>query len=171
MGHHGSQSNSLEYGKFAAVLMLIAGLAYFAATLGVDDAASVALNDYLRWFMGVFLVTFAGFKFAGYAMFVAMYPGYDLVAKRSKAYAYAYPFIELLLGMLYIFDAVPDARHIATIVIMGVSSLGVFNEVFVTRKGIHCACLGNIIKLPLSTVSLVENTSMVAMACYMLFVL
>jgi hypothetical protein len=36
------------------------------------------------------------------------------------------------------------------------------------RAGIHCACLGNVIKLPLSTVSLVEDIGMGLMAAAML---
>lgn len=118
-------------------------------------------------FMGVFFIVFASFKLAGYAMFVEMFPTYDIVAVRYKAYANIYPFLELLLGLLYLTNSIPFARNLATLIIMAVSSIGVARELK-RRRGIHCACLGNIIKLPLSTVSLVENVVMGTMALAMI---
>ena len=159
---HG-ESSPLEYVKFGLVLSTVLLL-------------SIALNfkfghsgwqDYSRWFMGVFFVVFAGFKFAGYSMFAMMFAGYDVVAKRFRVYAYAYPFIELGLGVLYVVNVLPLARDIATVIVMGVSLVGVTHEIK-KRSGVHCACLGNIIKLPLSTVSLVEDAGMGLMAVAML---
>ena len=100
-------------------------------------------------------------------MFKEMFAGYDVIAKRSKQYAAAYPFIELALGLAYLVNALPLTRDILTFVIMTVSSIGVFQEIR-RRSGIHCACLGNVIKLPLSTVSLVENVGMGVMALVMI---
>ena len=165
--HHPSDSGLREYVKFAGVIVIIFILslvAFFA-----NDGSTG--QDFLQVFMGVFLLVFAGFKFAGYKMFVAMFPSYDLLAERSERYARAYPFIELFLGLLFVLDIAPDARNIAVVIIMGIGALGVLREVAVRRRGIQCACLGNIIKLPLSTVSLIENLSMVAMATYMLVVM
>jgi len=45
--------------------------------------------------MGVFLTVFAGLKLIGYKMFTMMFAGYDLIAKKSRLYASAYPVIEL----------------------------------------------------------------------------
>lgn len=155
------EGTAKEYLKFAGVILTILII-------------SIALNggfgpwdEFLRWFMGVFFVVFAGFKFAGYKMFALMFAGYDIVAKRFKAYSYAYPFIELGLGLLYLLDLIPVSRDIAAIVVMGIGSVGVVQEIK-KRSGIHCACLGNIIKLPLSTVSLVEDVGMGLMALLML---
>lgn len=153
------ESSPKEYIKFAVVIVVISVL---AAVLNNGGWA-----EYARWFMGVFFVVFASFKLVGYKMFAMMFAGYDVVAKRFKPYAYAYPFIELLLGLLYLFDAIPMIRDITTLLIMGVGAIGVLQEVK-KRSGIHCACLGNVIKLPLSTVSLVEDVGMGVMALAML---
>lgn len=164
--HHSmveGDNSPLEYIKFGLVATAITVLAYiFYATSG-----SSGFEAYLRWFMGVFFLVFAGFKFVGYNMFVMMFAGYDIVAKRFKAYAFAYPFIELTLALLYLGDLIPGARDIVTLIVMAVGSIGVFQEIS-KRSGIHCACLGNIIKLPLSTVSLVEDVGMGLMALVML---
>lgn len=142
-------------------------LVKFVVLLAIITLLSIWLRQGVRGFMGVFLLVFASFKFIGYNMFVEMYPMYDVVAERWKPWARIYPFIELALGILYIANLVPVARDVVTVIIMAVSSVGVFRELR-RRRGIHCACLGNIIKLPLSTVSLVEDVAMGAMALFML---
>ncbi|MCA9308873.1 hypothetical protein KC973_00695, partial [Candidatus Saccharibacteria bacterium] len=91
----------------------------------------------------------------------------DVIAKRFKPYAYLYPFIELGLGVLYLLNLAAAYRDAVTLVIMGVGVVGVTQEIK-KRSGIHCACLGNVIKLPLSTVSLVEDAGMGLMALIML---
>ena len=160
--HHtdNSESSALEYFKFSLVILSILG---FTALLASDG-----LEEYMRIFMGVFMITFAGFKLIGYKMFVMMFLSYDIIAKKFKAYAYAFPFIELGLGLMSLADVSPTIRSVLIILVMGLGSIGVFKEVFINRSGIKCACLGNIIKLPLYTVSLVEDISMVAMALTML---
>lgn len=158
-----SENSPKEYVKFAGVLLVITALSYGLYVL-TEQGGWV---EYLRWFMGVFFLVFASFKFIGYRMFVLMYAGYDIVAKRFQPYAYAYPFIELWLGLLYVFDLFPTTRDVATLVIMAIGSVGVAEEIK-KRSGIHCACLGNVIKLPLSTVSLVEDVGMGLMAFVML---
>lgn len=155
-----------EYLKFAAVLsaITIMGVALYYA------ADQNSITDFLRFFMGVFMVVFASFKFFGYKMFVTMFAGYDVVAGRLKLYSYIFPFLQLTIGLIYLIDVIPDYRNILTMVFTGVASIGVFKEVYKRKTGVHCACLGNIIKLPLSTVSFVEDVGMFTMAAVMLVV-
>ncbi len=142
------------------LILAIGGLAYVTNWTG-------GVENYLRWFMGIFFLVFAGFKFIGYEMFIEMFAGYDIVAKKYRKYAYIYPFIELALGVTCVLNMAPITREIAVIIVMGVSSVGVWREVK-KRSGVHCACLGNVIKLPLSTVSLIEDVGMGLMAIAML---
>lgn len=158
-----SENSPLEYFKFGLIILAIT---LVSALLNTHYGAG-GWMEYLRWFMGVFFVLFASFKLIGYKMFALMFAGYDVVAKRFKPYAYAYPFIELGLGILYLADLVPVGRDVATVLIMAVGAIGVTQEIK-KRSGIHCACLGNVIKLPLSTVSLVEDAGMGLMALAML---
>jgi hypothetical protein len=60
------------------------------------------------------------------------------------------------------------ATNWATIVVMGFSSIGVIQSV-VSKKKIQCACLGAVFNLPMSTVTIIEDLLMVAMAIFMLF--
>jgi len=157
------EHSPIEIVKFVAVI----GGIFLVSLVLTNTYGPASLEGWSRWFMGVFFFVFASFKLIGYQMFALMFAGYDIVAKRIKAYAYAYPFIELGLAILYLGDITPSARDLLTVIIMGVGSIGVVQEIK-KRSGIHCACLGNVIKLPLSTVSLIEDVGMGLMALGML---
>ncbi len=135
-------------------------------------AASAKRHSYgpdgslLRWmhdFMGFFLVIFALLKLFDLPGFADGFQKYDLLAKRSRRYALAYPFIELALGLGYLAFWRPTTVYAATVIILGFGALGVITSL---ARGLNlkCACMGNILKVPLSTVALSEDLGMVAMA-------
>lgn len=135
-------------------------------------AASAKMASYgpdgslLRWmhdFMGFFLVIFALLKLFDLPGFADGFQKYDLLAKRSRRYALTYPFIELALGLGYLAFWRPSAIYAATMIVLGFGALGVINAL---ARGLNlkCACMGNSLKVPLSTVALTEDIGMVAMA-------
>lgn len=157
-----AETNKVEYLKLGGVLLVIAICATIMSTvLGFD------WQEWMRWFMGGFFIIFGSLKLIGYETFIMMFPVYDPIAKRFKLYNYFYPFIELFLGFLYVANLLELPRDIATIVLLGIGAYGVLKAI-AAQKGIRCACLGNIIKLPLSSVTLLEDVLMVAMAAIML---
>lgn len=119
-------------------------------------------------FMGLFFMLFAMFKFLDLPGFAKGFKQYDLLASRWPWYGYAYPIVELLLGMAYLAHFLPVLLYIVTFGLMAVSSIGVIRSV-VTRKKIKCACLGTLLDVPLSVVSILENVGMGFMALWMLF--
>lgn len=62
----------------------------------------------------------------------------------------------------------PVATNISTALILGISSIGVIKS-NMDKKKIKCACLGDVFNLPMSTVTIVEDLSMVGMSLIMLF--
>lgn len=118
-------------------------------------------------FMGFFFVIFGLFKVANIRNFAHAYAMYDLVAKRSMAYAYVYPFIELSLGTLYLTHTLPFFTNIATLIVMLISSAGVAIEL-IKQRPITCACLGLVFKIPMTWVTLFEDLLMALMALLML---
>ena len=56
-------------------------------------------TNYMQNFMGLFFLSFAGLKFVNLRGFVVLFQEYDLVAHKSKIYAYLYPFLELFFGI------------------------------------------------------------------------
>ena len=95
--------------------------------------------------------------------FADSYSAYDVLAKKWYGYGFVYPFIELLLGVAYLLQWQPVYTNIATIALMGFSSIGVIQSVLDKRK-IKCACLGAVFNLPMSSVTIIEDLLMVAMA-------
>jgi hypothetical protein len=143
-------------------LVLVASLVWTAMTSG----------DAMRWmelFMGLFFILFGGLKASNLREFVSAYKMYDVLAMRSTAYAYAYPFIELALGILYLTATYPLATNAITFVVMLVSAWGVYRTL-ASGKEIMCACLGAVFKVPMTWVTLGEDVLMAGMAGYMLLV-
>lgn len=157
------EASKREYQKLGGVF----GVIVLAATI-MSFVLGFDWQIWFEWFMGGFFIIFGSFKLIGYEMFIMMFPEYDPIAKRSKLYTYVYPFVELFLGFLYVANLLPLFRDIVTFVIFSISAYGVLQYTSKNPKGIQCACLGNIIKLPLSTVSLIEDVLMAAMSGIMI---
>ena len=140
----------------------------------VIAASSVATGNFhfmeaMRLFMGGFFIAFSFFKMLDLRGFADAYRSYDLVAKAWPGYGYVYPFIELALGLAYLSAWQPFGVNLATAVIMGISLVGVIKAV-TSRQTIRCACLGTVFNLPMSTVTIIEDGLMLAMAAGGLFV-
>ena len=119
--------------------------------------------DFMHNFMGVFFVIFALFKFFDLDGFVQGFAMYDLVTKKFYRYGYAYPFIELLLGVLYLSGTALMITDVATLALMCLSAAGV-TKALGSGMNVRCACLGTTLNVPLSTVSIIENGGMGLMA-------
>ncbi len=144
-------------------LVLIAALEAVALTYGMHEGAFA----WMHFFMGFFLCKFAMLKLFQPGDFVKGFQMYDLVAKKFPIYAYLYPFIELGLGLSYLSFIYPIAAYVITILVMVTGAVGVIQAL---RRGLNvrCACMGTVLNVPLSTVTLSEDIGMGAMASWML---
>jgi methylamine utilization protein MauE len=152
-----------DYGILAGII-----LAILLGAIGLTyTLVSPSFIDGMRFFEGLFFLVFASFKLAKLRDFVDAYQGYDVIAKRSRTYASAYPFIELTLAAGFLANVALPAVLVATVLLMAVGLIGVIREL---RRGSHivCACLGTVIKVPLTQVTLAEDAVMGAMAAAML---
>lgn len=159
-----------EPGESLYPLILIVG--YIAGTVvlvawATGDWSAGAL---MRHFMAGFFLVFSFFKLLDLRGFVSAYRDYDLVAKSLPAWAWVYPFVELGLGIGYLLDMIPIVTNFVTCVVMTIGAVGVF-KALLNRRRIRCACLGTALNLPMTTVSLVEDLLMAAMAAAMLVML
>jgi hypothetical protein len=143
-------------------LILIAALEAVALTYGMHKG----MYAWMHFFMGFFLCKFAMLKLFNLRGFAKGFQMYDIVAKKFSGYAYVYPFVELGLGLLYLSSAYPVATYTITIAVMGIGAIGVIRAL---RQGldVRCACMGTVLDVPLSTVTLSEDIGMVVMACWM----
>lgn len=99
--------------------------------------------------------------------FATMFLGYDLLARRWVPYAYLFPFLEALAGVLMLAQAGTWLAAPVAIFIGGIGSVSVFYAVYVQKREIKCACVGGGSRVPLGFVSLTEDLMMVAMGLWM----
>lgn len=136
------------------------------ALIGAGSLASGGADGFMARFMGGFFLVFGGLKLLDLRGFVSAYAMYDLLAARVTAYGWVYPFLEVGLGLAYL--AVPGEAnlHLATLGLMAFSSVGVILAVTRGEK-LKCACMGTAFNLPMTTVTVVEDLGMAAMAAAM----
>jgi hypothetical protein len=151
-----------SYYPLALILFFLLG------TAGLVEIASGRFDGMraMGHFMAGFFLVFSFFKLLDLRAFADAYGTYDVVARKWPPYGFVYPFIELALGAAYLTHFAPLATNVVTLVVMGVSSVGVAQALLAKRK-IRCACLGTVFNLPMSVVTLVEDVLMLAMAAAM----
>jgi hypothetical protein len=118
---------------------------------------------FMPTFMGVFLLCFSFFKLIDLPGFAQSFAMYDPVAKRFPSYARIYPFCELALALAFLLSYQIKLASILTIILLATTTLGVVKQIRTGHK-MHCACLGAVIKLPLTQVTVIENTIMIIMS-------
>jgi len=135
--------------------------------LAMCSTAGFTMHRLMHLFMGIFLLQFAALKLYDIKGFAKGFALYDLLAKRLKIYGLIYPLLELTLALGYLSGG-GNWVYLSTICLMSFGAIGVF---FALSKGlnINCACLGTTLKVPLSTVAVTENVSMVLMAITLFF--
>ena len=160
----GSSGRSLR--DFTPLIVIFA--AVFALTgLAVWRHGRFESMHAMRCFEGFFFLIFAAFKLLNWKGFADAYGTYDLIAQRVPAYGYAYPLIELALGISYLLNYRVLLVSWVTLVLMVIGAAGVALALGQKRQ-IPCACLGVVFKIPMTWVTLVEDLVMATMAAVMI---
>ena len=143
--------------------------------LGYILIASILLN-YKNWnltnamldFMGLFYIVFSFFKILDIKGFSMSFKMYDPLAKKAPIYASIYPFIEVLLGVMFLTRYEVNIALIITVIVLGVTTIGV-TRTLLNKRAIKCACLGTTLNLPMTEATFIENALMIIMALIMLY--
>ena len=137
-------------------------------------AATILINwndlnvaDFMYDFMGLFYIVFSFFKFLDYKNFPDSFAMYDPLAKIIPAYGWIYPFIETVLGLLFLLRMELQVALYTTVVVLGITTVGV-TKTLLNKNEIQCACLGTALKLPMTKATFIENSIMLFMAIWML---
>ena len=146
----------------AKLFPLILILSYISLTSIIINFGR-SLDDLMMDFMGIFFIVFSFFKFLDYKSFPNSFAMYDPLAKALPLYGWIYPFIETILGLMFLFRFQLFTSIIITILLLSITTYGVVN-VLKNKQTIQCACLGTAIKLPMTIATLVENGIMIIMA-------
>ena len=146
----------------AKLFPLILILSYISLTSIIINF-NQSLDDLMMDFMGIFFIVFSFFKFLDYKSFPNSFAMYDPLAKALPLYGWIYPFIETILGLMFLFRFQLFTSIIITILLLSITTYGVVN-VLKNKQTIQCACLGTAIKLPMTIATLIENGIMIIMA-------
>jgi copper chaperone CopZ len=125
-------------------------------------------NGAMLDFMGLFFIVFSFFKMLDVKGFSKSFGMYDPLARIIPVYGWIYPFIETALGFMLLMRLKVDIALIATLVILGITTIGV-SKTLLDKKSIPCACLGTALKLPMTEATFIENVLMIVMGIFMLF--
>ena len=124
-------------------------------------------NEFMLDFMGLFFIVFSFFKMLDLNGFLQSFKMYDPLAKRVSFYGRIYPFIETLLGLMFLMRYEINIALIITLVLLVITTIGV-SKVLLQKQSIQCACLGTVLKLPMTEATLIENSIMIVMAIVMI---
>ncbi len=153
-------------GSYLPLILII--FLIFILSLGISLTRGVVdERNLIESFMASFFIIFAFFKLKDLKGFAEGYSNYDLLAQKFYGYGYIYPFIELFFGIVMILGIYPRGILVAELIVMTFSGFGVLVKLL-KREKFQCVCLGTSLKVPLTTITLVEDFGMAALALYLL---
>ena len=159
-----SQDNEIiKSSKLKQLKPLFIILAYISITSLLLNFKNWNSTNAMLDFMGLFYIIFSFFKILDIKGFSISFRMYDPLAKKVPLYGIIYPFIEILLGIMFLTRIEVELAIILTIIVLGITTIGV-TQALLNKKLISCACLGTTLKLPMTEATFIENALMIIMA-------
>ena len=156
-----------EQSKLQQLKPLLIILTYISVASILMNYKNWSSNEAMLDFMGLFYIVFSFFKMLDLKGFPESFRMYDPLAKRLPIYGRIYPFIETGLGLMLLMRYEVKIALIITLFVLGVTTIGV-TKTLLDKKSIRCACLGTVLKLPMTEATFIENMIMIVMAISML---
>lgn len=150
---------------FLPIIIIFSLIAIFTTLMTVFVHTELEFG--MRMMMGSFFAVFGFFKIINLKAFADAYSTYDIVAMKSRTYAFVYPFFEILIAILYLSNNGGIYRDVFTFLLMAVSTIGVVKKLR-AKEEIPCACLGMVFKLPMTWITLTEDLLMMVEAFIMI---
>ena len=158
------EKDAVTYQPVIALFVVAFGLA-IGVTWLVDNV--LFQPQTITWFISIAMVLLGLQKLQDVDTFATMFLNYDLLAQKWVRYGYVYPFVETVAGLLMLMGILTWLAAPATLFIAGIGTVSVVKAVYIDKRELKCACLGDS-RVPLGFVSLVENLMMVGMALWMM---
>ncbi|MFT5750998.1 MAG: copper chaperone CopZ [Flavobacteriales bacterium] len=165
--NHGMSALDERVSKGKQLLPLFVIFGYIVGASVLLHIQSWDWKEVMLDFMGLFYIVFGFFKGLDWKGFSASFSMYDPLAKAVPVYGCLYPAIETALGILFLMRLEIPIALMLTIVILGITTIGVVRTLL-NKKTIQCACLGTVLKLPMTEATFIENAIMILMAIGML---
>ena len=160
-------SNISSNSKLKELLPLLIIFFYLIVSVLIYNWNDLIVSNLMYDFMGLFYIVFSLFKFLDLKNFSPAFTKYDPIANKIPFYSTIYPFIETLLGLMFLNRIELFLALVSTLIILSATSFGVLRTL-IRKEKIQCACLGTAIKLPMTKATLIENGVMIIMASWMI---
>ena len=162
-GHLEAGQEPVSLLKTYKPLILIFGYVFFVSFALQISQGHFDFHIFMNHIMAGFFIGLSFFKFLDLQKFAESFSSYDPIAQKFLVYGFVYPFLELLIGLLFISNRFLVIANVSTIIILSATTYGVWKSLKRKSK-IQCACAGVGFNLPLSWVTIFENLIMIAMA-------
>ncbi len=149
--------------KFAPLLVMF-GIVALIAVAVMRITGAHGFSEGMRVVMASYFIAFGALKVANVRAFARSYGIYDPIASRIPAYGYAYPFIEWALATAYFSSWHLALANGVTALLMSQKAYSVYKTLQKKESMPQCACLGGFFTIPISYVTLFEDSVMAAMA-------
>lgn len=164
-GKNNHHSFTEKIKQYQPLIIIVALIAIF--TLVRQYLYGMDFDAMLYDCMGITFLVFGGIKLVHWQGFVDAFRSYDDVAQKFYWYAVAYPFFEIGLGLLYWFRIAPIFTNVVTILLTSLTTYSVIKELR-KQNPFPCACLGDVFVLPMTWVTLAENSFVIVVAIILL---
>ena len=159
-----------EKTKIKQLWPLFLSLIYvFIGTILINHS-SLEPKKMMTDFMGLFFMFFSFFKVLDIRGFSISFSMYDVLGKRISFYGLVYPFIEMILGVMFLFQIHIYYALLITFIILTSTTIGVV-QTLILKRSIKCACLGTVLDLPMTEATLIENSIMLSMTMATFFMI
>lgn len=140
-------------------------IAVFSTALLMSVVSSMGVMG----FMGFSLCLLACLKLMDLPSFVDGFMQYDLLAPHLPAYGWAYPFLELGVGLALLGSLLLNPVAGLAIAVGLIGGVSIIKAVYIDHQDLDCACVGGNYDVPLGFVSFTENAVMAGMGLAILF--
>ena len=126
-----------------------------------------SITNFCRYFMGYFFIIFSFLKLLNVKQFAISFSNYDPISNKFFTYGLIYPFLELILGVLFLSNFLMLYINFITIFIFVPQTLGIMNKLS-KNEILECGCVGSTFNVPISKLTITENLVMIFMAIIMI---
>lgn len=164
----GVSTNKEKEKTYQPIIVIFGATFLMALSVCLAITGTIIFGLTLKLFIALSMCALAIQKLRDLESFSNQFITYDLLAMRWVRYAYIYPFIELLAGVLMISSTLIPIAAPAALFIGTIGAISVIKAVYIDQRDLKCGCVGGNSDVPLGAISLTENIMMVGMALWML---
>lgn len=164
--HHSSKNNQSVFSELTPLFIVFALVTVLAYVLKINENFSWSI--YMMDWMGIFFIIFGGLKLLDLKGFTKNFVSYDPIAEKINAYGYVFPFLEIILGYMYLAGYMFLWQNL---IVMLLALVGMFSayKIIKNKSEIRCVCMGTLLHIPTTWATFIENTLMLIMVILMMF--